>query len=396
MAGAFRRSIKGDRVIWMVIVMLFLFSILAVYSSSSKPSGAEMFSTLLKQSAIIMFGFLIMYIFHSLPISIYRKIAIIGMVISIILLLYMFAFGVTINGAKRWVSIFGITFQPADVAKVAIVLYLAKVFEEGKLNSYKEIFQKIVAPVGIVCTLLLFADASTTILIAAVCLCIMFFGGIKMRYILTTIAVAIATVFVIYALDKTVLPKSRLTEALKRIDTFFLTDEEAAKNPDDVYQETQAKIAIASGGIVGKGPGGSTQRYYLPYAYSDYIYAIIVEEYGLFGGIIILMGYLWLLYRAVVIAKKCSKLFPVILVLGLSLFIVFQAIIHMGVSVGLFPVTGMTLPFVSHGGSSIVFMSIAIGITLAVSRTADNQELSLIGVEQDSDDTNTQVQKLKV
>lgn len=396
MAEAFRRSIKGDRVIWVVVVMLFLFSILAVLSSFSKPSGAAMFSTLLKQSAIIMFGLLVMYIFHNLPISIYRKVAVIGIVISVILLLYMFAFGVTINGARRWIRIFGMTFQPADVAKVAIVLYLAKVFEEGNLDSYKKVFQKIVVPVGIICTLILFADASTTLLIGSVCLCIMFIGGIKKRYIVYTIGIAAGLLLNIYALERSgVLPESRISEAISRFNIFLLSEDEEAKKPNDVYQETQAKIAIASGGIVGKGPGNSTQRYFLPYAHADYIYAIIVEEYGLFGGIIILMSYLWLLYRAIIISRKCSRIFPIVLVLGLSLVIVFQAIMHMGVSVGMFPVTGQTLPFVSHGGSSILFMSIALGITLAVSRTADNQELSLIGVEQDGDDTNVQPQKLK-
>jgi cell division protein FtsW len=394
MASAFRRSIKGDKVIWMVVAMLFLFSILAVFSSSSKPSGTAMFSPLLKQSILIILGLFIMYIFHNIPISLYRKLAILGIIITIVLLLYMLAFGVTINGAKRWVRLFGLTFQPADVAKVAIILYLAKIFEEGNLNTFEKVFKKIILPVGIICTLIIIADASTALLIGTACLCIMFVGGVKMKYILNTIGIAIGALVLIFALDKTVLPKTRITDALDRIEVFF-NKEKAKESPRKVYQANQAKIAVASGGIVGKGPGNSTQRYFLPYPYSDYIYAIILEEYGLIGGMAILMAYLWLLYRAVVISKKCSRLFPVILVLGLSLVIVFQAIIHMGVSVGLFPVTGQTLPLVSHGGSSIVFMSIALGITLAVSRTADNQELSLEGLEQDIDEGNTLPQKLK-
>lgn len=395
MATAFRRSIKGDRTIWMIVIMLFLFSILAVFSSSSKPSGVSMFSPLLKQLVLISVGLFIMYVFHNTPISLYRKLAVVGMVITIALLLYMLAFGVTINGARRWVRILGLTFQPADVAKVAIIIYLAKVFEEGKLDNYKKVLTKIVAPIAIVCSLIIIVDASTALLVGAACFCIMFVGGVKMKYMLNTIVLAIGVILLIYALDKTVLPKTRISTALQRIEVFF-DKEKARENPSETYQANQAKIAVSSGGFVGKGPGNSTQRYFLPYPYSDYIYAIILEEYGLFGGIIILMAYLWLLYRAVVISKKCSRLFPVILVLGLSLVIVFQAIIHMGVSVGLFPVTGQTLPLVSHGGSSIVFISLALGITLAVSRTADNQELTLEGLEQDeNDNSNMLPQKLK-
>ncbi len=396
MASAFSKSIKGDRVIWIVVTMLFLFSILAVYSSFDRSSEASIFSPLFKQSVIIMVGFLIIYIFHNLPIAIYRKVAIIGIYVSIFLLIYMLLGGTVLNDAKRSIRLFGLTFQPADVTKIAVVLYLAKVFEDNDLNSFEKVAKKIILPVGLICALLLFADASASILVGAVCFFIMFIGGIKKTYLFYTLGLAMAALLFIYSVEKAgVIPSTRISVGIDRITTFSFSEEEAAKDPDKVNQENQAKIAVSSGGIVGKGSGNSTQRYFIAYAYADYIYAIIIEEYGLLGGVIVLMGYLWLLYRAVVIAKKCSRLFPVILVLGLSLIIVFQAIIHMGVSVGIFPVTGLTLPFVSHGGSSIIFMSIAIGITLAVSRTADNQELSLMGVEQDSDDANTQVQKQK-
>lgn len=396
MASAFSRSIKGDRVIWIVVIMLFLFSILAVYSSFSRSTETSIFSPLLTQSLIVMVGLFTIYFFHNLPIIIYRKIAIIGIYASIFLLVYMLLGGMVLNDAKRSLRILGFTFQPADVAKIAVVLYLAKVFEDGDLNSFEKIVRKIILPIGIICALLLFAEVSSSILVGAVCFSVMFIAGVKKRYLLYTIIIAIVSVLSIHAMEKAdIIPGSRISVAMGRFAIFSLSDEEKAKKPNDVYQEKQAEIAISSSGIVGKGPGNSIQRHSLSYSYTDYIYAIIIEEYGLLVGVIILMGYLWLLYRAVIIAKKCSKIFPVILVLGLSLVIVFQAIVHMGVSVGIFPVTGVTLPFVSHGGSSILFMSIALGITLAVSRTADNQELSLIGVEQDGDEVSAQSQKQK-
>lgn len=364
----------------MIIIMLFLFSILAVFSSSSKIMGTSVFSPLLRQVGIIAVGLFIVYVFHNIPISLYRKVAVIAVVISAGLLVYMHLLGVAINGAKRWISLFGFTFQPADVAKVALIMYLAKVFEDGNLDTYKKIFQKIVLPVGIICLLIIISDTSTALLLGACCICIMFIGGIKIRHILSTIAIGICALVLVYAVDAA-LPgaSTRKDTALARITRFINKDSSTSNQP------TLAKAAVASGGIIGKGPGNSIQRHNLSEAHSDYIYAIIVEEYGLIGGMIILMAYLWLLYRGVIIAKKCSRMFPIILVLGFSLIIALQAIIHMGVSVGVLPVTGITLPLVSHGGSSIVFLCLALGIMLAVSRTADNQELSLEGVEQDED-----------
>ena len=389
MASAFTRSIKGDRVTWMIIIMLFLFSILAVFSSSSKIMGTSVFSPLLRQVGLIAIGLFIIYVFHNTPIALYRKVAIIGVILSIILLVYMHLFGTTINGARRWIRLFGFTFQPADVAKVTLIMYLAKIFEEGNLDSYKKVFQKIVVPVGLISMLIIISDTSTALLLGTCCICIMYIGGIKIRYIFYTIGIGICALLLMYSVDAA-LPGSstRKDTALSRITAFLKKDSSKSNQP------ALAKAAVASGGIIGKGPGNSIQRHNLSESHSDYIYAINVEEYGLIGGVIILMAYLWLLYRGVMIAKKCSRMFPVILVLGFSLIITLQAIIHMGVSVGLLPVTGLTLPLVSHGGSSMTFMCLALGITLAVSRTADNQELSLEGLEQDEEST-AAPQKLK-
>jgi cell division protein FtsW len=295
----------------------------------------------------------------------------------------MLIFGTTINGARRWVNFFVFTFQPADVAKVALIIYLAKVLEEGQLDTFKKVFTKLVAPVGIICALIIIVDTSTSVLIGTCCLCVMFIGGVKTKYILNTIGIALISLAFIYLIDIQFFGgKTRINTVISRV-LVFSDKDRAKENPDAIIQPNHAKAAVASGGIIGKGPGNSTQRHVLEEAYSDYIYAIIVEEYGLIGGMTILMAYLWLLFRAVMIAKKCSRIFPIILVLGLSLMIVLQAVIHMGVSVGVLPVTGLNLPLVSHGGTSIVFTCLALGIILAVSRTADNQELSLEGLEQD-------------
>ena len=386
--GAFKRSIKGDRVIWMVIIMLSLFSILAVFSSTSALAIAKKttaYSYLFKQAAFVLVGLFCVYVFHNIPISLYRRFAMLALFVSIGLMILMIAFGVTLNEGTRWirVPVVGFTFQPSDIAKIALIIYLAKTLEEGGLDTYKKVFIRVVLPIGAVCVLIFWGNISTAILLAITCFCIMFIGGIKMKYLMNTLGIAAACVVFAFIIGLNTNLFPRVTTAVNRLVTF--TQKEDVVD-DDTYQARQAKIAVATGGLTGKGPGNSTQRYSLPHPYSDFIYAIIVEEYGLMGGIVVLLAYLWLLFRAVMIAKKCTRMFPVILVLGLMLLIVFQAMINMGVSVGVFPVTGQTLPLVSQGGSSMLFMSIAFGIILAISRTADNQELQLNDLEDEEEE----------
>lgn len=380
MASAFRNSFKGDKVIWAAIIMLSLLSIVAVFSSTSalaQMKNTSAFTFLLKQVVFVGIGFFVVYIFHNISISLYRRFAVLGLLISIGLMLFMILFGVTLNEGTRWLRVpgIGLTFQPSDIAKVAIIVYLAKTLEEGGLDTYKKVFLKVVAPIGVVCLLIFWGNISTALLLALTCFSIMFVGGIKGKYLLNTLGIALLIVSFVFLIGLKTDFFPRVSTAVNRVMTFVDNDEEVTG--DDNFQARQAMIAVSTGSILGKGPGNSTQRFSLPHPYSDFIYAIIIEEYGLFGGILVLMAYLWLLYRAVIISKKCSRLFPVILVLGLMLLIVFQAMINMGVSVGIFPVTGQTLPLVSQGGSSMLFMSVAFGIILAISRTADKQNLQI-------------------
>ena len=391
------KKIQGDKVIWLSIVLLSLFSILAIFSSVSALAYARGTSTyyyLAKQVFFICIGFSMMFVCHRIPIAYYKNFSSIILFVSICLLFYMLIFGVNFNDGQRWIRILGFTFQPADIAKISTIIYLAKILENNEFDNFKSILKKILIPVGLVCTLIFIGNISTSILLMLTCFSILFIGGIKIKFLFQICCFGFAMFALLFLMGITLKWPPRVATAVNRIVHFVdKNDNEANKTFKELtsnFQAEQAKIAVASGGIVGKGPGNSTQRYVLPHPYSDFIYAIIIEEYGLIIGVLVLSVYLWLLYRAVIIAKKCTRIFSSVLVLGLMLMIVFQAMINMGVSVGVFPVTGQTLPFVSQGGSSMLFRGISFGIILSISRTADakkeNEQLDEItGLEQMSD-----------
>jgi cell division protein FtsW len=378
MKTLFDDYLKGDRVIWAVIMILFIISMLAVYSSSGtlayKYQGGNTLYYFMKHTFFLVVGVAIIIVFHKIPYKYYSGLSQILVGISVILLLFTLALGVTRNAASRWLTLpgIGIDFQTSDIAKLALIMFVSRILslyqndKEGLKNSFKP----IIMAVGIVCGLILPANFSTAGLLFGTIFILMIIGRIDTMRLLATVGV-IVVAFLLFLLIASHFPeKSRVATWYHRIESFVSGDS------DENFQAEQAKIAIVTGGITGKLPGNSVQRNFLPHPYSDFIYAIIVEEYGIIGGIVVLSLYLFLLWRAGYIVSKLSRTFPAFLVLGLTLIMVFQALMNMAVAVNLLPVTGQPLPFVSMGGTSILFTSIAFGIILSVSRSIEEQEMN--------------------
>ena len=371
-------KIKGDRVIWMVVILLSLASILVVYSSivalayRYKSGNTEYY--LFKHALIIGFGLLLMYLIHNVRYTLFSRISQIAFFIAIPLLLFTLVKGVSAGEASRWLRIPGLnlTFQTSDFAKLALIVYVARVLsqKQDQIKDFKGAFIPIVVPVVIICGLILPANFSTSALLFLTCLVLMFIGRIAIKYILSLIGVGILClgifIGIVFAFPHL---SNRVSTWKSRIENF------SSGTSENNYQAEQAKIAIALGGVTGKGPGGSTQRNFLPQASSDFIFAILLEEYGFFTGGLLMFLYLIILFRAVRIAGKAEKMFGSLLVIGLSFSLVFQAMVNMAVAVNLFPVTGQPLPFVSMGGTSIWFSSIAIGMVLSVSADLDRPKL---------------------
>ncbi|MDR1405849.1 MAG: FtsW/RodA/SpoVE family cell cycle protein [Prevotellaceae bacterium] len=382
----FFRSFRGDKVIWRIIIALSLLSLLVIYSSTSSlayRSHSSTFMYFLKQFGFFAVSILIVYAAHIISIRWYRGLAklIFALSVGLLLLTFISGIGVTFNEGARWVKLFGLTFQPSELTKFALILYIAKAVEENNLGTFKNYFWRILFPVGAVCLLLIYGGStSMALLLGFTVFIILFVVKIRSSYLWKTVAVALAAIVLIaalsYATKNTKHPLFPRVHKMveERLRPFFSSGAEStAGESNDSFQAMQAKIAIAGGGFIPKGPGNSTQRHILPNAYDDYVYAVIVEEYGIIGAITILLLYLILLYRAVLIARLCTRPFSIIAVLGLMLLIVFQAMLHMGVNVGILPVTGQTLPFVSLGGSSLITTGFALGIILSISRATDEQ-----------------------
>lgn len=375
--------LKGDKVIWAVMFILSLLSILVVYSAvvtlayKFKQGNSEYY--LVKHFVIIALGFGIAYVFHKIKYTVFSKVSQIGFVLSIPLLIYTLLKGVSAGEASRWIEIpgLGLTFQSSDVAKLMLLIYVARVLtvKAKELIDFKSVFRYLLLPVGLVCALILPANFSTAALLFFNCMVLMFIGGIQLRIIfkICGAGLLVATLlflWVFFAPDT--FPTKRAHTWKARIENFIKGDTESN------YQSEQAKIAIATGGIIGKGPGNSTQRAFLPQASSDFIYAIIIEEYGFFIGFLLLFLYMILLYRGIKILRDNNKPFGALVAIGLSFSLVFQALVNMAVAVNLFPVTGQPLPLISMGGTSIWFTMIALGIILSVSRSSeDNNEEKL-------------------
>ncbi len=366
-------KIKGDKVIWLVVIILSVFSILAVYSSTGslayKYQGGNTEYYMMKHLFILLFGFLLMYLAHLVKYTYFSRIFQIALYIAVPLLVLTLFVGLNLNEAKRVLPLpFGFTFQTSDLAKLTLIMYLARMLtkRQDKIKDFKSAFIPIMIPILIVCFLILPANFSTAAILFTTSLVLLFIGRINLKHIFSMIGIGIVVLLIMVMIAKSypdLLP--RVGTWISRVENFKSGDSE------DNYQVEQAKIAIASGGIIGKMPGNSEQRYFLPHPYSDFIYAFIIEEYGLIGGVLLVLLYLILLFRAVKIVTKAPNNFGAFLTIGVAFSLVFQAMINMGVAVNLLPVTGQPLPLVSMGGTSIWFTSISIGIILSVSKEID-------------------------
>jgi cell division protein FtsW len=370
------KYIKGDRVIWAVVLLLAIFSVLVVYSSivtlAYKYQDGNTEYYLFKHSIILFIGFLLMYFAHKVNYRYYSRMSQIGLLLAIPLLLFTLLTGASINDASRWlvIPVINQTFQTSDLAKLALIMFLARMLSkrQDNIKDFNQAFLPIMIPVLIVCGLILPANFSTAAMLFMTCLVLMFIGRINLAYIISLISIGVVCLVIFVAVVMNSNMTNRVGTWQNRIENFV--DGNASVN----YQAEQAKIAIATGGIVGKGPGRSTQRNFLPQSYSDFIFATVIEEYGIIGGTFTLLLYLILLYRGILIAKNTPRTFGSLLAIGLSFSLVFQAMINMAVAVNLFPVTGQPLPMVSMGGTSIWFTCLAVGIILSVSRHNENEE----------------------
>lgn len=367
--------LKGDRVIWAIVFLLSLLSILVVYSSvvtlAHKYKQGNTEAYLIKHGITVIGGILIMYLVHKMKYTLFSRVAQIGILLVVPLLLFTLLRGVSAGEASRWIPIpgIGLTFQSSDVAKIILLIFVARTLtiRQGQLEDFKSVIKYLLVPIGFICLLIFPANFSTAALLFSNCLFLMFVGRVKIKFIMYILGACIGFILLVGVIIfqfPDLIPRGATWKA--RIENFSKGD---AKNN---YQSEQAKIAIATGGIIGKGPGNSTQRAFLPQASSDFIYAIIIEEYGLFTGFAMLFLYMILLFRGIRILRDSEKTFGGLMAVGLSFSLVFQALINMAVAVNLFPVTGQPLPLVSMGGTSIWFTCIAIGVILSVSKSNED------------------------
>ncbi len=385
---------KGDKVIWAMVFVLALVSLLVVYSSTGTLAYKLSKSTesyLFKQVMFIAIGMMVIYFLHKVNYKVYSQIARLLFIISIPLLIYTLFFGVRLNEGSRWIRlpIIQMTVQTSDLAKLALFMYMSRLLSKKQdiIKDFKKGFLPVIIPVGIICVLIAPANLSTALLIGATSMMLMFIGRVKMKHLLLTIAVAmipvlilISTAMIHHSSNNGEIVKiqshsklfARVGTWVNRVENFIYGGKDA--DDEDNYQVNQAKIAIAKGGWMGLGPGNSEQRNFLPHPYSDFIFAIIIEEYGLAGGVFITFIYLIFLYRSIRIFRKCPYAFGAFLALALSFTLVIQALANMAVNVNLFPVTGVTLPLISMGGSSFIFTCFAIGIILSVARNVEQLE----------------------
>jgi cell division protein FtsW len=384
---------RGDKVIWAVVVLLALVSMLVVYSSTGllayryNRGNTEVY--LFRQIMFIAAGLAVIYFSHRVNYTIYSRVARILFIISIPLLVYTLFFGIKLNEGSRWIRlpIINLTFQTSDLAKLALFMYISRLLskKQGVIKDFRKGYLPVLLPVMIICILIAPANLSTALLVGATSLLLLFIGRASMKHLLITIGAALVPVIILVALavayyDKAegksqdlpaLLEKGRISTWISRVQEFIYPNKDA--DNEDNYQVNQAKIAISKGGVLGLGPGNSETRNFLPHPYSDFIFAIIMEEYGLAGGVFIIFVYLVFLFRCIRIFRKCPFAFGAFLALGLSFTLVIQALINMAVTVNLFPVTGVTLPLVSMGGSSFLFTCLAIGIILSVARNVEQE-----------------------
>ncbi|AMM52653.1 cell division protein FtsW [Rufibacter sp. DG15C] len=366
-----RDNLKGDPILWGIVLSFSLISIAVVYSATGTLAYKKMSGNteyyLFKHSSLILIGLAFVWLAHKVNYKYYAKLSLLALVFSVPLLIYTYLKGSNINEASRWLTIpiINQTFQPSDLAKLALISYLASMLSKRQMNisNYKETLIPLVLWSGLICGLIAMSNISTGLLLFMTCLLLMFIGRVPFKQIM--IMIVVGAIFGTIALTI----GQRMQTAISRIENFM-------DPTQTVFQLEQSYIAIATGGVVGKGPGNSDQRNFLPHPYSDFIYAIIIEEYGMIGGAIVLFLYLAFLYRGMVAVTNSSGAFGGLLSAGISFSLVIQAMVNMGVAVGLGPITGLPLPLLSMGGTSLIFTGISIGIILSVSRSEYEAKLA--------------------
>ena len=383
MTEKLKNHLQGDKQIWWILGLLSLISVVTVYSSISslayRHAGGNTEAVIFRHVLFLLIGVFTTYFVHKIDISRYAHIAKILLYISPFLLLYTLIFGISVGNARRWINVLGLSFQTADFVKLVLIVNLAAMLASKIHIEYKrKDLLEIIAWCGLMVFLISLSSFSSALILGFTCFIIMWIGKVPGRYLRALILVIVGVIS--FALGAGLLIRITAGKEISRVST-VIDRTEAFINKDldkDGYiggymggksgQKNLAHVAIARGGLFGVGPGNSSQKNVLPEAYSDYIYSIVIEEYGLLGGIAVLVLYLWLLARGIVNVQYTERAFGGLLCVGLTLLLVFQAFAHMAVNVGLGPVTGQTLPLISRGGTSALFSFIALGIVLSVSK----------------------------
>jgi cell division protein FtsW len=368
-----KKNIKGDPYIWSILFLLSLTSIAIVYSSTEMLAYKQMKGNteayLIKHSLLMFVAFMVMWFAHKLDYRYYNRLARLGLFVSIILLLFAFLFGRSVHNASRWITIPVINqgFQPSDLAKVVLIAAIAGMLSrrQNEIDDFKKTILPILLWSFAICTLIALSNISTAAMLFLTCMLLMFIGRVPIKYLFGLVLSGILIVGIAYFAG------TRGKTMQHRLEAYFDADELP-------FQTEQSYIAIANGGIFGKGPGNSTQKDFLPYAHADFVYAIIIEEYGLIGGLLVLFLYLALLYRGLVAVSRSVNAFGGLVTAGLSFSLAVQALFNMAVTVGLVPVTGQTLPLVSMGGTSMIFTGLSFGIILSVSRGETDSRIGAI------------------
>ena len=376
------RLFKGDRAVWVIIMILCFFSMVVGFSATSTltyKTGVDYWQPILRHAAFLVGGIFLILVLHNIP-SRYFSLGVILLVFTWILLLATLIFGQSKNEASRWIGMLGVQFQPSELAKPALLIYIAFIMSRKTMFTEKQRFWWTIIPVAITCLLILPENFSTAAILFLVCFLMMFVGKISTPYMLKLTGmilfigiVWISSLFIVKedylkTLPRAMTWKSRIEDFVERKDAVI--DPKTYKITDENRQVTYAKIAIANGGtgILGKLPGYGTQRDFLSLAYADFVFAIIVEEWGFLAGMVVLLLYVMLMFRVGVIAGRCKNMFQKLMVIGCGTMIAVQAFVNIAVAVSLFPVTGQTLPLISRGGTSILISCVLFGIILSISR----------------------------
>ena len=376
-------NLEGDTRIWAVVFFLSIVSIVVVYSATGGLAytsyGGNTWHLFFKHFKFLIVGLVLMYFVHKVPHKYFSRLGQLGFVIAIPILIYTVAFGTSMNDANRWITIADMPINTFEIGKIAVTVFLARqlVRSQKDLNDLKKVSWKLFAPLILVCAIIFPANLSTAAMIFLAGIMLLYLGGVPFKYLALLLASILTLGVLVISLSLTVpaLKKTfpRAQTWVNRVKNF---SEDKSVNSDEFYQVAHAKIAIVNGGIKGRGPGKSTQRNVLPLPNSDYVYAILIEEWGVLGGFTVVFAYVVLLLRGKRIFNLANDPLAAYLGVGLSISLVLQAFINMAVAVDFFPVTGQTLPLISMGGVSVIFTCVSLGIILSTSRSVNVSKIS--------------------